>query len=884
MRKALLLVLFMSVSVFTITAQQRFGVNAGQGVQIDYTNPKVFVIADIKFTGLVTLDERALIGYAGIQVGDRIAIPGTEISEAIKKLWEQGLIADVSFWLTKVEGDQAYIEVKLVERPRILGHSIEGISGSQRNELSEKLAIEGRQASAPVIKNSELAIKRYFIEKGFLNTTVKTIQIRDTVVSDGVRLRFEVDKNAKVKIDKISFEGNEAFPKKRLKRTLKNTHEKPRFWLVQRLVEEVVKTRPKSLVDYFGSSYPVSNDDFKTFINNNVKLNVLQGSKYIQKEFEVDKGTLIDFYNNNGYRDAVVVESNVTSVDKEFVNVDIEVSEGNQYYVRDIEWVGNFKYSDDTLASILAINKGDIYSPQRIVERTEFDGQSGDDLSSLYMDDGYLFFNLDVVEIRVENDSVDLEMRIREGEQATIKRIILKGNDRTSDHVVLREIRTLPGQKFSRKELIRTTRELSQLGFFDPEQISPRPIPNMADGTVDIIYELVEKSTDQIQLSGGFGGPFGFVGTVGLTLNNFSVKNIGNFEKWRPYPSGDGQRLSLQVQSNGSRFRSTSIVFSEPWLGGKKPNNFSVSYSHTINRNITFGTDQVQGKLEANSFTIGLGRKLRWPDDYFTIANSVSWNAYDVENFGNSLGFNSGISNSFTFNTTISRSNIDSPTFPSFGSQFTLNVNLTPPWSLILDRFDKPADQITDEERYEFVEYHKWMMDASFFLPLPAKMVVNARVHLGFIGNYNSITDSGPFERFFLGGTGLNGGNNFVIGQEIVGLRGYDDNSIVPVDPSTGFRGGLIYNKMVMELRYPISTAPTSTIYLLGFMEAGNTWNSYDEYASRELFRSAGFGARVFLPAFGQLGIDWAYGFDSDRIYGITPGSQIHFTIGQQIR
>lgn len=874
----------MSVSVFTMTAQQRFGVNAGQGVQIDYTNPKVFVIADIKFTGLVTLDERALIGYAGIQVGDRIAIPGTEISEAIKKLWEQGLIADVSFWLTRVEGDQAYIEVKLVERPRILGHSFEGLNGSQKNELSEKLAIEGRQASAPVIKNSELAIKRYFIEKGFLNTTVKTVQIRDTVVSDGVRLRFEVDKNAKVKIDKISFEGNESFPKKRLKRTLKNTHEKPRFWLVQRLVEEVVKTKPKSLVNYFGSSYPVSDEDFKTFINNNVKLNVLQGSKYIQKDFEVDKGTLIDFYNNNGYRDAVVVESNVTSVDKEFVNVDIEVSEGNQYYVRDIEWVGNYKYSDDTLASILAINKGDIYSPQRIVERTEFDGQSGDDLSSLYMDDGYLFFNLDVVEIRVEDDSVDLEMRIREGEQATIKRIILKGNDRTSDHVVLREIRTLPGQKFSRKELIRTTRELSQLGFFDPEQINPRPIPNLADGTVDIVYELVEKSTDQIQLSGGFGGPFGFVGTVGLTLNNFSVKNIGNFEKWRPYPSGDGQRLSLQVQSNGSRFRSTSIVFSEPWLGGKKPNNFSVSYSHTVNRNILFGTDQVQGKLEANSFTIGLGRKLRWPDDYFTIANSVSWNAYDVENFGNSLGFNSGLSNSFTFNTTISRSNIDSPTFPSFGSQFTLNVNLTPPWSLLLDRFDKPADEITDEERYEFVEYHKWMMDASFFLPLPAKMVVNARVHLGFIGNYNSITDSGPFERFFLGGTGLNGGNNFVIGQEIVGLRGYDDNSIVPVDPSTGFRGGLIYNKMVMELRYPISTAPTSTIYLLGFMEAGNTWNSYDEYASRELFRSAGFGARVFLPAFGQLGIDWAYGFDSNRIYGITPGSQIHFTIGQQIR
>jgi len=884
MRKALLLILLISVTVFTVTGQQRFGVNTGQGVQIDYTNPKMFVIADIKFTGLVTLDERALIGYAGIQVGDRIPIPGKEISDAIKKLWEQGLIADVSFWLTKVEGDQAYVEVKLVERPRILGHSYTGLTGSQRNELSEKLAIEGRQASAPVIKNSELAIKKYFINKGYLNTTVKTEQIRDTIVSDGVRLRFVVDKKMKVKINKISFDGNDSISNKKLKKSLKNTHEKPRFWLVQKLIAELFKTKPKTVVDYFSSSYTVSNQDFKSFINDNVKLNILKGSKYIPKDFDVDKGTLIDYYNSKGYRDAVIISTSVSDVDEEFVDVDIKVEEGNKYYIRDIEWVGNFKYSDDTLASILRIKKGEIYNPLRIVERTEYDGKSGDDLSSLYMDDGYLFFNLDVVEVRVEDDSVDLEMRIREGEQATIKRIILKGNDRTSDHVVLREIRTLPGQKFSRKELIRTTRELSQLGFFDPEQISPQPIPNLADGTVDIIYNLVEKSTDQIQLSGGFGGPFGFVGTVGLTLNNFSVKNIGNWDKWRPYPSGDGQRLSLQVQSNGSRFRSTSIVFSEPWFGGKKPNNFTISYSNTVNRNVQFGTDQVQGKLEANSFSIGLGRRLRWPDDYFTISNSISWNAYDVQNFGNSLGFNSGISNSFTFNTSINRSNINNPTFPTYGSQFSLNVNLTPPWSLLLDRFDKNPGDITESERYEFVEYHKWMMDASFFLPLPAKMVINARVHFGFIGNYTNLTDSGPFERFFLGGTGLNGGNNFVIGQEIVGLRGYDDNSIVPVDPNTGFRGGLIYNKMVVELRYPISTAPTSTIFLLAFMEAGNAWNSYDEYTARSLFRSAGFGARVFLPAFGQLGVDWAYGFDSDRTFNIQSGSQIHFTIGQQIR
>ncbi len=891
MNRILVVALLIAIASTGLTAQQRFGVNAGQGVQIDYTNPRVFEIADIKFTGLKTLDERALVSYTGIKVGDRIPIPGREISEAIRKLWDQGVIADVSFWLTRVEGDQAYLEVKLQERPRILSYAFEGINNNQRNELGEQLGVEGRVASAPVIKNSELLIKKFFVGKGYLNATVKTVQNRDTVVSDGVRLNFIVDKKTKVKINRISFEGNDSFSRQRLKKTLKNTHEKPRFWLVNRLVDQLFKTKPSKVVDYVDSSYTVSGQEFRDFISNNVKLNFLQGSKFIQNDFDDDTRNLVDFYNSKGYRDAEVIDTDVRDVNGDFIDVDIKIEEGKRYYIRDISWIGNYKYSDDTLATVLGIEKGDVYNQQRIIERTEYDGKTGDDLSSLYMDDGYLFFNLDVVEVRVEDDSVDLEMRIREGEQATIKRIILKGNDRTSDHVVLREIRTLPGQKFSRKALIRTTRELAQLGFFDPEQINPNPIPNLADGTVDIEFDLVEKSSDQIQLSGGFGGPFGFVGTVGLSLNNFSVRNIGDWSKWRPYPSGDGQRLSLQIQSNGRRFRSTSLVFSEPWLGGRKPNNFSVSLSTTANRNITFGTDQVNGFLKANGITVGLGRRLRWPDDYFQISNSLSFQAYSVFNFGNILGFSTGNSNSVTFNTSISRSNIDNPTFPKFGSTFSLNINATPPWSLFNDsKFDPEQRELngdpalTQQERYKWVEYHKWLMDASFFLPLPGKFVINARVHLGFIGTYSDKTDSGPFERFFLGGNGLNGQNNFVIGQDIIALRGYDDNSIVPVDQVTGFRGGLIFDKFVVELRYPISTAPTSTIFLLGFMEAGNAWNNYEEFTLRRQFRSAGVGARVFLPAFGQLGIDWAYGFDSDPTLNIQSGSQVHFTIGQQIR
>ncbi len=884
MRKLLVTVTFLVLCISGF-AQVRYGVNTGEGVQIDYSNPKVFEIADIRFTGLTTLDERALISFSGIKVGDKIPIPGQQISDAIKKLWNQGIIADIQFWLTKTEGDRAFIEIRISERPRIQQFEIDGINSSQESEIKDQIGIIGKVASPALVKNSEILIRKYFIEKGFLNTTVKTIQERDSIFVDGVRLKFDVDKKSKVKINKIYFEGNNSFEDNKLKRKLRNTNEKPRFWLVSKLFDQVFKTNPKSVRNYVDSSYTVSRKEFKEFLNDNVKLNFLNGSKFIKSNFEDDKVSLIDFYNSKGYRDAEVVNSEVVKINDEFIDVKIKVDEGTQYYVRNIDWIGNYKYSDEELNQRLGIKKGDIYNRQKIDERTQFAGPGGDDINSLYSDDGYLFFKLDVVEVRAENDSIDLEMRMAEGEQATIKRIILKGNNRTSDHVILREIRTLPGQKYSRKELIRTIQELGQLGYFDPEQINPQPIPNLADGTVDIIFDLVEKSSDQIQLSGGFGGPFGFVGTVGLSLNNFSVRNINNWDKWRPYPSGDGQKLSLQLQSNGRRFRSTSLVFSEPWLGGRKPNNFTVSLSRTSNRTINPINNDLLGFLKATGVTVGLGRRLRWPDDYFQIQNSISYQFFDVFNFGNTLGFSTGQSNSLTFNTTISRSNIDNPTFPKYGSQFTLSINATPPWSLLNP--SKFEGDLTDAQRYKFVEYHKWMMDFSFFLPLNSKFVINARAHMGFIGTYTSKTDSGPFERFFLGGNGLNGANNFVIGQDIIALRGYDDNSLVPVDASTGFRGGVVYNKFVAELRYPVSLKPSSTIYLLAFGEAGNTWNDFSQYTPRDLFRSAGVGARIFLPAFGLLGVDWAYGFDSDNSSFVRPvnaGTQVHFTIGQQIR
>ncbi|MFY0593198.1 BamA/OMP85 family outer membrane protein [Roseivirga sp.] len=884
MRKLLVAVMFLMLCISGF-AQNRYQVNAGEGVQIDYSNPKVFEVADISITGLVGLQESALLALTGIKVGDKIPIPGQEISDGIKKLWNQGIIADVQFWLTKTEGDRAFIEVRVSERPRIQEAKINNVNSSQSSEMLDQLNISGKVATPALIKNSEIVIRKYFIEKGFLNTVVQTEQIEDSLFADRVRLNFNVDKKSKVKINKIYFDGNESFTDKRLKRTLKNTAEKPRFWLISKLFDEIFRTNANSVRNYVDSSYTVSQSEFKRFLNDNVKLNFLKGSKFINTDFEDDKNSLVAFYNSKGYRDAEVLSDEIVKVNEDFIDLKLAVEEGRKYYIRNIDWIGNFKYTDSVLTEKLDIRKGDVYNRQKLDERTQFAGPNGGDIMSLYSDDGYLTFRIQAVEVRAENDSIDIEMRMSEGEQATIKRIILNGNDRTSDHVILREIRTLPGQKYSRRELIRTIQELGQLGYFDPEQIDPQPIPNLNDGTVDIIFNLVEKSSDQIQLSGGFGGPFGFVGTVGLSLNNFSVRNIGDWSKWRPYPSGDGQKLSLQLQSNGRRFRSTSLVFSEPWLGGRKPNNFTVSLSRTSNRTIQPITNDLLGFLKATGVTVGLGRRLRWPDDYFQVQNTISYQFYDVFNFGNTLGFSTGQSNSLTFNTTISRSNIDNPQFPTYGSQFTLSVNATPPWSLLNpDKFADP--ELSEADRYEFVEYHKWMMDLSLFIPLNSKFVINARAHMGFIGTYSDKTDSGPFERFFLGGNGLNGANNFIIGQDIIALRGYDDNIIDPVDANTGFRGGVVYNKFVAELRYPVTLKPGSTIYLLAFMEAGNTWIDFSEYTPRKLFRSAGFGARIFLPAFGLLGVDWAHGFDSDDSFSpaIQAGSQVHFTIGQQIR
>jgi len=853
------------------------------GVRISYSNPQEYTVAEINVSGSEFLDKIALISISGLKVGDKIKIPGDQITLAIKKLWKQGLIGDIKVYASKVEGTNVYLTIELTERPRLSRFNFNGVTKSQESDLRENInLIRGRVMTDAVIKNVELNVKKYFFEKGYLNTAVEISYKKDSVIHNSVLLDVDIKKNRKVKIRDVNFIGNEHFAEGKLKSKMKNSGERPRFRIIGALVATGINAfKPKD------QRVKIKDDSIRhnisrplvVLLNENVKLNVFKSSKYVKEKYKEDKAALITFYNSKGYRDAEIMADSIVNADNRSVDINIKISPGKRYYFRNIDWVGNFVHDDQTLDRILAIKRGSIYNLELIDKKLNFN-PNGADISSLYMDNGYLFFSVNPVEVKIDGDSVDVEMRIYEGAQATIRKVYVTGNDRTNDHVIMRELRTLPGQKFSRSELIRTQRELSQLGYFDPEQVTPNPLPNPADETVDIEWSLVERPSDQIELSGGWGGNFGFVGTLGLTFNNFSLRNIPHFDKWRPLPVGDGQKLSLRLQANGRRFQSYSVSFQEPWLGGKKPNSFGVSFNYSIQRSIDFITDNVIGSMKVSGVTLSLGRRVTWPDDYFTLSNSISYLNYDLFNFGNTLGFSTGTSNNFTFNTTIARNSIDNPMYPRSGSSVSLSIALTPPYSLWRDIDYNTAP---NEEKYKWVEYHKWMFDAKYYLQLIGNLVLEARAHMGFIGYYNKEAGIGPFERFQVGGDGLTG-TNFLLGNDVIGLRGYENNSIRPSPDPSGFGSGNIFNKYVFELRYPVSLNPSATIYLLAFAEAGNNWSGFVNFNPNQLYKSLGFGTRIFMPAFGLLGIDWAYGYDTVPGRLEPSGAQIHFSIGQLLR
>ncbi|WP_461138524.1 outer membrane protein assembly factor BamA [Spirosoma pomorum] len=851
--------LLISLLPATIQAQVRVGV--GRGVEapasnddlLNYANPKEYEIVSLNATGTRYLDPNSLVSLAGLKVGDKVRIPGEIVGSSSRKLMDSGLLDDVELKANHAGEGKVALTFIVRERPRLYRVSFMGVKKGEQDQLKDKTKLNlGKIVTNTIVKNTQLAVKKYFVDKGYLNTKVKITTIPDSSRNNAT-LRVLVDKGQKVKIAKITFDGREELDDATVRLKMKSTKQKR-----------------------FGRLF--------------------SPSKFVPKKYDEDKQKLIEYYNKLGYRDAVIEDDSVIHNPDNTISLVMKLDEGHKYYYRKVDFSGNYLYPADRLREVLGVVKGDVYNPEDLEKR--LNGNPGQDLSSLYMDDGYLYYNAQPIEKSIDGDSIDLEIRIFEGKQASINRVVLNGNTKTSDHVVMRSIRTLPGQKFSKTLLIRTQRELATLGYFDPEKIGINPVPQ-TDGTVDIEYTVEEKPSDQIELSGGWGGYVGFVGTLGLTFNNFSARNIPNFGAWRPLPAGDGQRVQVRFQANGQQYQVYSMSFTEPWLGGRKPNAFSISASHTVYKSFFDASNPygnlyqpLKGRTPTGSytntaFTVGLGRQLKVPDDYFTLSNSLSYQRYNLNNLDIFyIGYSNGISNNLTFNTTLARNSIDNPQFPRSGSSFSLSGSLTPPWSA----FRGTAALSSAEDQYKLVEYHKWMFDASWFQTVFGKLVLNARAHMGFLGSYNRRTEIGPFERFVLGGSGLAGQGQFALAQDIIGLRGYDDRSVYTADydqttnSNVRSRGGVAYNKFVAELRYPVSLNPSATIFVLGFLEAGNNWGSYSQYNPFDLKRSAGFGARIFMPAFGLIGIDYGYGFD--RIPGVKdrPSGQFHFTIGQQIR
>ncbi|MFZ7145624.1 MAG: outer membrane protein assembly factor BamA [Bacteroidota bacterium] len=820
----------LTISVFTASAQIQIG---GETQSIDYGNPGTYVIGGVLITGTKYLDENVLISISGLAVGDSLEVPSERTSDAIKNLWKQGLFSDIQILVQRIQGKTIFLELKLTERPRLSSFKFNGVSKSDADKIREKIKLErDKVVTESVLASTKTAVVDFYIEKGYLDAKAVVREVKDSTFANRVVLIIDVEKGNRIKIHSLEFDGNSYFSDKKLRKAMKET--KVKKW-------------------------------YKIFTS----------SKFLEDKYQEDKAKVIAKYNDKGYRDAKILSDTVYKHDEKTVDISISIDEGKQYYFRNITWVGNVKYTSHVLDSILGIRKGDVYEGSVLDERL-FMNQSGHDISSLYMDDGYLFFSVTPVEVNVENDSIDLELRIYEGKQARINKVTVVGNVKTNDRVIMREIRTKPGELFSREKIIRTQRELAQLGYFDQEKLGVNPKPNAVDGTVDIEYTVEEKPSDQLELSGGYGSNQ-LVGTLGLSFNNFSARNIFNGPSYSPLPSGDGQKLSLRAQTNGKYYQSYNASFTEPWLGGKKPNSLSVSVFRSIQSNGVSKGEANRQSIEITGASVGLGKRLKKPDDYFTNYVEASYQYYVLNNYGGTFLFANGYSNNLSFQESISRNSVDAPIYPRTGSTVSLTLQFTLPYSLFNNVDYKTA---TDAERYKFIEYHKWKFSSSWFTKLAGNLVLNTKIQYGFLGLYNRNVGASPFERFYLGGDGLSG--YALDGREIIALRGYANNSVTPRNANNAQVGGTIFDKYTLELRYPLSLNPSATIYLLAFAEGGNSWLKFNEFNPFSAKRSAGMGVRIYLPVFGLLGLDWGYGFDEiPNDPGVNKG-QFHFSIGQQ--
>ena len=808
------------------------------GLDIDYFNPKEYIIGGTTISGTQFIDKDVIITLSKLIKGESVTLPGDATSNAIKALWAQGLFDDIQLDISKIEGDTVYFDIAVVERPRLSTFELNGLSKSQKTDILEK--INEKKGKAIINENlynaTTATIKKYLLGKGYFFTSVEYKTVADPNLENGMVLQVFVDRGDKVKVHHINFTGNKDFSSAKLRKFLK-------------------KTKQQAFYKVFGSG------------------------KFNKEKYDEDKLKLVASMQSRGYRDAALLRDSIYRYNDKSIGIDIDVYEGRKYYFGDITWVGNAKYNEEFLAKVLGIEKGEVFSEEKLESKLK-GSAAGDDVSSLYLNDGYLTFNVEPVQTRIYNDTVQLEMRIAEGPQYTNNRINIKGNTITHDRVAMRQVRTKPGEKFSKELLIRTIRELGQLGYFDESKTVPDVKPNAADGTVDIQYLVEEKPSDQIELSGGFGGG-NIIGTLGLTFNNFSLRNLFNPSAYRPLPKGDGQKLSLRGQTNGKYYQSYSFSFSEPWLGGKKPISFGVSAFTSLQSNGLSATNTQFQKIRLNGVTVSLGRVLNFPDNYFQLTHSINAQQYILNNYPGFL-FSSGTSYNFNLTQEISRDSRNSTIFPTDGSIFRFTVQATPPYSLLNNLNYATA---SDKQRYKFTEYHKWKFESQWYQRLAGKFVIKAQAQFGFLGLYNQAVGQSAFERFKLGGDGMQG-FDFLQGSELIAMRGYANNTVIPVgsNPSIAQNSGSpIFNKYVVEIRYPVIATQSATAFVVAFGEGGNTWDKFSDFNPFNIRRSVGVGAKIYLPIFGLLGIDYGYGFD--KIPGLPDANkgQFHFSIAQQL-
>lgn len=818
---------------------------------------KQYEIAAIKVDGTKNLDRSVLISLSGLRVGQTITVPGEEIPTAIKLLWSQKLFSHVEINAARFEGNKVFLRIRIEEKARISRYTIRGVKNGEVEDLRKKIELRSGVVLTNHLRTTIVrTIKNYYIDKGFIYPKVTITESPDSLLPSSNLVIIKIEKGTKYKIERILFTGNNSVATRPLKKSMKNTKE-----IAKLNLGEMIQFK-KNLYDPTTTFYQklgrLSFMKMYEYLGEYVNPNIFVGAKFDKLKFAEDKKSLELYYNSIGYRDVRVTWDSVYSNKPQRLIVQIKIEEGHPYYFRNIRWIGNNKYPDSILTQVLNIKSGELYNQRKLEEKLTM-SQAGDDISALYMDDGYLFFNVTPFEELVGEDSIDLELRIYEGPQATINKINIYGNTKTNEKVIRREMRIRPGERFDRSKLIRTQRELSALGYFNPQEMQFIPKPNPENGTVDIEVHVVEKPSDQLELSLGYGGAqYGLYGTVGVNFTNFSIKNIFNTKAWSPLPTGDGENLNFRIQANGRQSQMFSVSFTEPWLGGKRANSLQLAFNRQVYNTIV--GDSIQGSYYRTSGTVELGTRLKWPDDYFTLFGAISYDNTFLSNYSGVFNFKDGSVNNIFARITLGRNSLTGPVgpqiFPSSGSNFQFSIQATLPYSLLFpSRNDIPAENLA--ERYKFIEYHKWKLSFDWYTPIVGNLVFRANAKFGTVGTYSSKFGLSPFERFEVGGDGIQYFSLY--GKEVYGLRGYQTSDIMSsVDPN----GATVFNKYVFELRYPFSLNPSATIYALMFGEAGNAWSSLKDYKPFELKRSFGVGVRFFLPMFGLLGFDYGIGFD----------------------